>query len=119
MAEYITEYPHYFTRCWCSIYVRLVCNPVWEEWDWSNESCEQIVVISAVAREMIKWAEKDDWQAVTRMLAEVEYAFTKGSDALVAYLGTDFTVTVMEGKNDRVKGHIKRLMGERTLTAYQ
>src|SRR5687767_4587560 len=94
-------------------------NPVWQEWDWSNESCEQIVVISAVAREMIKWAEKDDWQAVTRMLAEVEYAFTKGSDAIVAYLGTDFTVTVTESKNRMVRERIKQLMGEKTFSAYQ
>ena|SRR5688572_27650791 len=94
-------------------------NPVWEEWDWSNESCEQIVVISAVAREMINWAENDDWRSVASMLAEIEYAFTKGSDPLVAYLGTDFTVTVMECKNDSVRSRIKQMMGEKTFTAYQ
>ena len=94
-------------------------NPVWQKWDWSNDSCEQIVVISAVAREMIKWAENNDWRAVESMLNEIEYAFTKGSDPLVAYLGTDFTVTVMEGKNDGVRGRIKQLMGEKTFAAYQ
>jgi len=97
----------------------LKTNPVWQNWDWSNESCEQSVVISEVAIELIQWGEKNDWGNVKDLLIEIEAAFVHGTDSVIAYLGTDFTVTVMECKNSVLRAHIKQLMGEKTFEAYQ
>lgn len=55
-------------------------NPVWAEWDWSNDSCEQSVVISEVARDLINWAKNGEWNQVESLLAEIELAFTRGTD---------------------------------------
>ncbi len=94
-------------------------NDVWEKWEWSNQSCEQSVVISEVSREMIKWAEEENWQQVEDLLDEIESAFINGAESVISYLGTDFTVTVMECKNPAIRKRIKQLMGHITFKAYQ
>ena len=101
------------------LFPELKRNPVWNEWDWSNESCEQCVVISEVAKEMIEWAANGNWQHVEALLQEVEIAFVKGTDPVIAYLGTDFTFTIMECDNSEIRKRIRQLMGATTFTAYQ
>jgi hypothetical protein len=86
--------------------------------DWSNEGCEHSVVMSEVAKEMMRWAKNNEWQKVTELLNEIETGFIEGSHKLIAYLGTDFTVTITECKNQQVREQIKKLMGKLTYNAY-
>ncbi len=92
---------------------------VWSEWDWSNESCEQCVVISEVADEMVKWANQDEFEKVERLLTEIEKALLEADDSVRAYIGTDFLVTVLEVKDKSIREKIKSLMKEKTAEAYQ
>ena len=92
---------------------------VWTEWDWSNDSCEQCVVISEVAREMIKWASKNEFEKVDRLLIEIEKAISEADDSVKSYIGTDFLVTILEVKNKEIRKKIKSLMKEQTSAAYQ
>ena len=92
---------------------------VWAEWDWSNDGVEHSVVMSEVAREMMRWAGNNEWQKVTELLKEIETGFVEGSDKLIAYLGTDFTVTITGCENQQDREQIKKVMGKLTYNAYQ
>ena len=92
---------------------------IWNEWDWSNDGVEHSPVMSELATELIRWSQNNEWQKVTELLNEIETAFIEGTHKLIAYLGTDFTVTITECKNQKDRENIKKLMGKQTFDAYQ
>lgn len=92
---------------------------VWNEWDWRNEGAAHSVIMSEVARKLIRWAESNNWPIVAELLNEVEIAFGEGDETVVAFLGTDFTVTIMECRVQHVRERIKKMMGKITWDAYK
>ncbi len=92
---------------------------VWSEWDCSNEGHAHSVVMSDLAMEMINWAINGEYEQVKRFLNEIESSFEKGNDTVIAFLGTDFTVTILECTNKSVRETIKQLMGKETYDAYR
>ena len=92
---------------------------VWDKWDYSNESCEQCVVMSEVAREMIRWANEGNYEDVKKLLDYIELCITDAEYDVIAYIGTDFTVTILECRNREVRESIKKLMGPEVADAYR
>ena len=93
--------------------------PIWNEWNWNNDGVEHSPVMSELANEMMRWSENHEWQNVAALLNEIETAFIEGTHTLIAYLGTDFTVTITECKDRQIREHIKSLMGQLTYDCYQ
>ena len=93
--------------------------PVWKEWDWQKEPAFNSIVMSEIAREMVSWAKEGNYSEVKTMLSHVEQAFTGASELVVAYLGTDFTVTILETEEKDIRKKIKSLMGPATAHAYK
>lgn len=92
---------------------------VWQEWDWSNDSCEHSVVMSEIAREMVSWTKEDNYKDINRLLNYVEQALTNASEGVQAFIGTDFTVTILETEDKQIRENIKALMQPQTAQAYK
>lgn len=92
---------------------------VWSEWGRGNDGYVHTMVMSHLASELVDWATKGNWSDAKAFLNEVEEAFISGDDTLVAFLGTDFTVTILECRDIAVREKIKELMGIVTRNAYQ
>ncbi|KAA3440782.1 DUF7674 family protein [Rufibacter hautae] len=93
--------------------------PVWSKYDWKKEPAFHSIILSDIAREMVNWAKKGDYVNVKRLMDYMESAFINGSFAVQAYLGTDFTVSILETKEKEVRDKIKSLMGPETTYAYK
>ena len=93
--------------------------PVWTEWDCNNDGYAHSIVMSRLATELINLATKGNWSDAKRFLDKVEEGFVNGDIKVVAFLGTDFTVTILECGDVPVREKIKELMGIATRNAYQ
>jgi len=98
---------------------RVANHNVWAEWRNETEDYVHSMILSTLAREVILWAQEGDYQAVRSFLNEIEKAFEFGDTILVSYIGTDFTVSILECKDSRVREKIKSLMSPRTADAYK
>jgi hypothetical protein len=76
---------------------------VWSEWDWSNEGCTHSVVMSELARERIRLAKEGNYDEVKQLLYDIEKAFDEAHHHVIAFIGTDFTVTILECENKTVR----------------
>jgi hypothetical protein len=93
---------------------------VWNEWDWSNKGDEgHGIIMSALATEMIRWAENGEYEEVKKFLDEIENAWSKANESVLGHLGTDFIVTIIDCENKPVRENIKKLMAPETTEAYQ
>ena len=92
--------------------------PFWTEWH-GNDGYVHMMVMSHLATELIGWATNGNWSDVKTFLNEIEEGFINGDDTVIAFLGTDFTVTILECRNISVREKIKELMGIVTRDAYQ
>ena len=54
-----------------------------------------------------------------RFTGNFERAFEEATNSVIAYIGTDFTVTILECKDKTIRENIKKLMGKNTAHAYQ
>lgn len=93
--------------------------PIWQEWDWSNDSYEHSIIMSEIAEEMICWAKEDNYEDIKRMLDYIEQALTNASTGVIAFIGTDFLVTIIEIEDKQTRERIKALMQPRTTEGYQ
>ena len=93
--------------------------PFWTEWHDGNDGYVNTMVMSHLATELIGWATNGNWSDVKTFLNEIEEGFINGDDTVVTFLGTDFTVTILECRNISVREKIKELMGIVTRDAYQ
>jgi hypothetical protein len=93
--------------------------PEWEEVDWRDEPAWHSVLLSEIAREMIRWGQAGNWKDVERLLIMIEEGFKHGVSDVQAYLGTDFTVTITECEDRPVRERIKTMFFPETAEAYQ
>jgi hypothetical protein len=98
---------------------RLQTLTVWKDWDYSNESVTHSVIMSELAAEMIIWATEENYDEVAKLLSHIERAFEEATNSVIAFIGTDFTVTILECKDKTIRENIKKLMGKDTAHAYQ
>ncbi|QHT66180.1 hypothetical protein GXP67_05600 [Rhodocytophaga rosea] len=93
--------------------------PVWQEWNWRNNSYEHSVIMSEIAREMISWAKEDNYEDIGRLLNHIEQALNNAKYGVGAIIGTGFTVTIIETEDKQTREKIKALMQPRTAEAYR
>ncbi|RYY19453.1 MAG: hypothetical protein EOO04_22005 [Chitinophagaceae bacterium] len=98
---------------------RVTNHNVWVEWRNETEDYVHSMILSALAEEVIIWAQEGDYQGVRSFLNEIENALNFGDSILVSYIGTDFTVSILECKDSMIREKIKSMMGPRTAGAYK
>jgi hypothetical protein len=103
----------------CGSFPQIKNLSTWAQYNWKDDPAWHSAILSDIAREMIAWAKAGNWRDVERLLAMVEVGFTNGNQNVHAYLGTDFTVTILECDDRPVREKIKSMFLPVTAEVYR
>lgn len=92
---------------------------IWSKYNWSVEGCENSLIMSELAEEIILWTDINKLEDVKKFFEYLESCLEVYNDRVISFIYTDFLVTIMEVKEKEKRELIKKMMLSKTIELYQ
>lgn len=90
----------------------------WDNYDWSLDGSENVLIMSEIAEEMVRWVADRQESEAQRLMDLVERYFREGDSSATSIMYTDFLVEIIGAKKE-ARETIKKMMGPRTDKLYK
>ncbi|HEU4791906.1 MAG TPA: hypothetical protein VFS71_19635 [Flavobacterium sp.] len=91
----------------------------WNKYNWSIDGCENSMIMSELAEEIILWTSKNKLEDSQNFFDYQELSLEVYDERVISFIYTDFLMTIMEAKEKETRELIKKMMLYKTKEFYQ